>query len=65
MTDKGAFYIKIFLSIITFLAFIRLLGFSIAFGEKSLQIDFSAFYTAGESVNAGLSPYKNYISTPR
>lgn len=43
------------------LAAIRLLGFVRAFGEESLQMDFSAFYTAGEALNAGLSPYENHI----
>ncbi|MGQ9467405.1 MAG: glycosyltransferase family 87 protein [Anaerolineae bacterium] len=43
------------------LAVIRLIGFLLRFGEESLQMDFAAFYTAGESLNHGLSPYKNYI----
>jgi hypothetical protein len=30
------------------------------FGEESLQADFAAFYTAGETVRAGLSPYRTY-----
>jgi len=61
--DRGRFYIEVLLISVTFLAFIRLQGFLIAYGEKSLQLDFSAFYTAGESLNAGLSPYKNYVET--
>jgi len=45
-----------------FLASLRVIGFVIFFGENSLQMDFSAFYTAGEAVNAGLSPYRNHYS---
>jgi hypothetical protein len=40
---------------------IRLAGFIVRFGQESLQMDFSAFYTAGESINKGLSPYENHI----
>ena len=66
MNNRSSFYTRILLSILTFLAFLRLLGFTFAFGEKSLQLDFSAYYTAGESVNAHLSPYQNYLDhTPR
>jgi hypothetical protein len=38
-----------------------LLGFAAAFVDESLQMDFSAFYTAGEALNRGLSPYDNNI----
>jgi hypothetical protein len=31
------------------------------FGVESLQADFAAYYTAGESVRAGISPYDNDI----
>lgn len=31
-------------------------------GKESLQMDFAAFYTAGEALNQGLSPYVNYAS---
>lgn len=30
------------------------------FGQESLQMDFAAFYTAGEALNHNLSPYVNY-----
>lgn len=43
------------------LALLRLAGFVVAFGRESLQMDFSAFYTAGEALNAGLDPYDNHI----
>ena len=34
----------------------------IALPRNVLQMDFTAFYTAGESLNAGLSPYVNQIT---
>lgn len=40
---------------------LRLAYFFIDFSLDSLQIDFSAFYTAGEALNHGLSPYNNNI----
>jgi len=40
----------------------RLLGFALRFSRESLQMDFSAFYTAGEALNYGLSPYQNNIT---
>jgi hypothetical protein len=42
------------------LSILRLLSFAWAFSSESLQMDFSAFYTAGEALNAGLSPYATY-----
>jgi hypothetical protein len=38
----------------------RLTGFALRFGEESVQADFAAFYTAGEAVRAGLSPYRTH-----
>jgi hypothetical protein len=46
--------------ILTAFGALRLASFVVVFGEESLQMDFSAFYTAGESVNASLSPYENH-----
>ncbi len=43
------------------LAALRLASFVATFGGESLQMDFSAFYTAGEALNAGLSPYQNHV----
>ena len=42
------------------LAAARLAGFVVRFGERSLQADFAAFYTAGEARNLGLSPYDTH-----
>jgi hypothetical protein len=41
----------------------RLLGFVARFGGGSLQADFSAYYTAGEALNRGLSPYRSHPGT--
>jgi len=32
------------------------------FGHGSLQMDFAAFYTAGEAINRNLSPYVNHVT---
>jgi hypothetical protein len=50
------------LSVLFGLSFIRVVAFLDYFGHSSLQMDFSAFYTAGESLNQGLSPYDNYVT---
>jgi hypothetical protein len=42
-------------------AFVRLLAYSINFGVSYLNPDFSDYYTAGEALNAGLSPYFNWV----
>ncbi len=41
------------------LSLVRLGAFVRVFARRSLQMDFSAFYTAGEALNHGLSPYVN------
>ncbi len=43
-------------------ALVYLLSQVQALPRDVLQMDFTAFYTAGESLNAGLSPYLNHIS---
>lgn len=60
MNTKSYQPVKALLLALIALATVRLLGFLVAFGEGSLQMDFSAFYTAGEAHNAGLSPYTNH-----
>lgn len=40
---------------------LRLVGHAIDFWNESIQLDFSAYYTAGQSLNAGLSPYENNV----
>jgi hypothetical protein len=41
----------------------RLVGFGYEFAGEALQADFSAYYTAGQMISAGLSPYR-YLITP-
>lgn len=40
----------------------RLSAFLVLFGRDSLQADFSAFYTSGQALKLGLSPYQNQIT---
>lgn len=53
--------IKILLITFFLLSLVRLLSYMNSFGQKSLQMDFSAYYTAGQSLNNGLSIYENNI----
>jgi hypothetical protein len=41
---------------------IRLGVLALGFGRTSLQMDFSAFYAAGQAAAAGLSPYENHVA---
>jgi len=56
-------FTKLLLITILLFALIRLFGFIDLLGKESLQADFDAFYTAGESVRVGLSPYKNNLTS--
>lgn len=49
----------LFLSLL--LSSLRLIGYIVRFITESLQMDFAAFYTAGEALNAGLSPYRTHL----
>jgi hypothetical protein len=53
---------RIALLLLVAAALIRLSLYVRQFSRESLQMDFAAFYTAGESVAAGLSPYENYVT---
>ncbi|MBN2371500.1 MAG: DUF2029 domain-containing protein [Vicinamibacteria bacterium] len=48
------------IGVICVLALARLAGFTARFGHESLQRDFAAFYTAGEALQHGLSPYRTH-----
>jgi len=50
------------LALTLLLGLLRLLGFVARFHHGSLQMDFSAFYTAGQAVNAGQSPYLTNVA---
>lgn len=45
------------LGLVLLFGVLRLLGFVARFRSGTLQMDFSAFYTAGQALNAGVSPY--------
>jgi hypothetical protein len=50
------------LSVLLILSLIRIILFIEQVSRESLQMDFTAYYTAGKVMNLGLSPYKNYIA---
>jgi hypothetical protein len=50
------------MGLVLFFAVLRLLGFVARFRSGSLQMDFSAFYTAGQALNAGVSPYRTNVA---
>lgn len=56
---------KILLLLILFLILLisvyRIVNYTIIFSEQSLQMDFTAYYAAGKSLNSGLSPYVNHV----
>jgi hypothetical protein len=58
---------KILLTAILALIFVislyRVVHYTILFSEQSIQMDFTAYYTAGKTLNNNLSPYVNYIFT--
>lgn len=54
--------VRVIFIVLLLIAAGRLLGFAVRFSRESLQMDFSAFYTAGEALNYGLSPYQNHIT---
>lgn len=49
------------MAILLCLALIRLLFLSAQFVTQSLQMDFAAYYVAGQAVDLGLSPYLNHV----
>jgi len=56
------FYINVALLLVFIWAFARIISSMVLFGRESLQMDFSPYYTAGEALNQGLSPYKTYAT---
>ena len=59
----GKILLKVILVLIFIISFLRLISFTIEFSEESLQMDFTAYYFAGKSLNNGLSPYDNHVNT--
>jgi len=50
------------LTAVLVLLLLRLGWYAVDFGQRSLQMDFSAFWAAGRAVDAGLSPYVNHVT---
>jgi len=50
------------LSVLFILSLIRIILFIEQVSRESLQMDFTAYYTAGKVMNLGFSPYNNYIA---
>lgn len=48
---------SVVLAVVLAAAAVRLGALAVRFGRESLQVDFSAFYTAGQAARAGVSPY--------
>jgi len=61
LKNKIYYFIYFLLLIILFFSLFKFGNNVYEFSINSLQMDFTAYYTAGKTVSAGLSPYKNYI----
>ncbi len=57
MSDPQRLLARTLLATLFVVSALRLAGFMSQFGRESLQLDFSAFYAAGEAHRQGLSPY--------
>ena len=55
--------LTVILSLILLISLYRIVHYTVLFSEQSLQMDFTAYYTAGKSLNNDLNPYVNYILT--
>ncbi len=51
------------LAFILIISIYQIINYTLLFSEQSLQMDFTAYYAAGKSLNNGLSPYDNHILT--
>jgi uncharacterized membrane protein len=54
-------FVKGLLLVVLLALVVRLVGFLLVFANVCVQMDFAAFYIAGESVEQGLSPYVNHV----
>ena len=59
-SSKSIFVILLLITICLFVV-VRLVAFSVQIANESLQMDFSAYYTAAEALRKDLSPYENHI----
>lgn len=51
------------LVLILTISLFRTVNYTVIFSEQSIQMDFTAYYAAGKSLNNNLSPYVNHILT--
>ena len=51
------------LALVVALLCVRLVSYCLEFGSRGLQMDFAAYYTAGQAESRGLSPYVNHVAT--
>jgi hypothetical protein len=57
--SRGRRVVRVVLALALAASAARVALLAVRFGRESVQADFSAFYTAGQAVRAGLSPYWN------
>ena len=63
MSDtKKKYYLTAVLLILFILSSIHIISSILEFSDDSLQMDFTAYYTAGKVLNHGFDPYKNQIT---
>jgi hypothetical protein len=55
-------WLILLLSVALLFSLWRLVSWVVRFAGESLQMDLAAFYTAGEALNHGLSPYRNHAA---
>lgn len=64
MSDSRRLMVHALLALLFGVAALRLTGLVSWFGRESLQLDFSAFYAAGEAHRQGVSPYLTHADPP-
>lgn len=61
MSKRLRISVIIFFIVLLVFSLYRITDNAILFSSQSLQLDFSAYYTAGKSLNHGFNPYENNI----
>lgn len=62
MSKQKKILLTVILSFFLILSLVKIILFIEQVSRQSLQMDFTAYYTAGKVMNLGLNPYKNYIT---
>ena len=60
--DSRLTLVHLVISALLMFSLLRLAATGIDASLRSLQMDYAAFYTAGEALNAGVSPYVNHLN---